>query len=59
MAEDLIGYLLLEVLCKAQASDHFFLIYILDLKPICKINILCKYADDFCSSALNTLPLIV
>ena len=23
-----------------------FLIYILDLKPICKINILCKYADD-------------
>ena len=23
-----------------------FLIYNLDLKPICKINILCKYADD-------------
>ena len=23
-----------------------FLIYFLDLKPICKINILCKYADD-------------
>ena len=23
-----------------------FLIYILDLRPICKINILCKYADD-------------
>ena len=23
-----------------------FLIYILDVKPICKINILCKYADD-------------
>ena len=23
-----------------------FLIYILDLKPICKINLLCKYADD-------------
>ena len=23
-----------------------FLIYILDLKPTCKINILCKYADN-------------
>ena len=33
-----------------------FLIYILDLKPICKINILCKYADDLSQLCLQYSP---
>ena len=33
-----------------------FLIYILDLKPICKINILCEYADDLSQHCSQNSP---